>query len=142
VRPAHQVDRHCAAQLRGSSTVVCSLACIAACLPERQHQHLATLAVAQGEVAAEARNGPNHRQHPLTHEPELHLETPVVSDTGKAREPPEHTTPFGSPGTTPAFSGRRSRASRALAAQKSLHFSTSSLEWVSRLPLPGARGPG
>src|SRR4029077_14823267 len=70
--------------------------------PEGQHQHLATLAVAQGEVAAEAGDGANHRQHPLTHEPQVQLETAVVSDTGKAREPPEHTTPFGSPGPTPA----------------------------------------
>jgi hypothetical protein len=74
--------------------------------PERQHQHLATLAVAQGEVAAEARDGPNHRQHPLTHEPEVLLEIAVVSDTGKAREPPEHTMPFGLPGFSPSSSRR------------------------------------
>jgi hypothetical protein len=74
--------------------------------PERQHQHLGTLAVAQGEVAAEAGDCPNHRQHPLTDEPEVQLETAVVSDTGKARESPEHTTPFGSLRPAPASSGR------------------------------------
>jgi hypothetical protein len=71
--------------------------------PERQHQHLATLAVAQREVAVEAGDGPNHRQHPLTNELEVQLETAVVSDTGEAGEPPEHTTPFGSPGPSPAL---------------------------------------
>jgi len=70
--------------------------------PERQYQHLGTLAVAQGEVASEAGDRPNHGQHPLTHEPQVELETAVVSDTGKARESPEHTTPFGSLGPTPA----------------------------------------